>query len=142
MRLPLVYVRSSGKDHGLGQQIEGPGPSLSLEGKEVLLIEDPYLDRRIFDQGHQGTSGDQVPGFPTAFRSSPMALMPHRRPFPLLLNRWVMSVCSIMTRCCRLRRSPDTLTGMVWNFFLPGGKTPSAGAEPMGSSRGCSNEYV
>ena len=24
MRLPLVYVRSSGKDHGLGQQIEGP----------------------------------------------------------------------------------------------------------------------
>jgi len=40
MRLPLVYVRSSGKDHGLGQQIEGPGPSLSLEGKEVLLIED------------------------------------------------------------------------------------------------------
>ena len=40
MGLPLVYVRSSGKDHGLGQQIEGPGPSLSLEGKEVLLIED------------------------------------------------------------------------------------------------------
>ncbi len=38
--LPLVYVRSSGKDHGLGQQIEGPGPSLSLEGKDVLLIED------------------------------------------------------------------------------------------------------
>ncbi len=40
MGLPLVYVRSSGKDHGLGQQIEGPGPSLTLEGKDILLIED------------------------------------------------------------------------------------------------------
>ncbi len=40
LSLPLVYVRSSGKDHGLKQQIEGPGPSLVLEGKSILLIED------------------------------------------------------------------------------------------------------
>ncbi|HBO35741.1 MAG TPA: orotate phosphoribosyltransferase, partial [Sphaerochaeta sp.] len=29
---PLSYVRSSGKDHGLGQQIEGLGQSGSYEG--------------------------------------------------------------------------------------------------------------
>ncbi len=40
LSLPLVYVRSSGKEHGLKQQVEGPGPSLTLEGKEILLIED------------------------------------------------------------------------------------------------------
>ncbi len=37
---PLSYVRSSGKDHGLGQQIEGLGQSGSYEGARVLLIED------------------------------------------------------------------------------------------------------
>ncbi len=37
---PLSYVRSSGKDHGLGQQIEGLGQSGSYEGANVLLIED------------------------------------------------------------------------------------------------------
>ena len=37
---PLSYVRSSGKDHGLHQQIEGLGPSGSYEGAKVLLIED------------------------------------------------------------------------------------------------------
>ncbi len=37
---PLSYVRSSGKDHGLGHQIEGLGSSGSYEGKSVLLIED------------------------------------------------------------------------------------------------------
>ncbi|ADY13825.1 orotate phosphoribosyltransferase [Sphaerochaeta globosa] len=37
---PLSYVRSSGKDHGLGQQIEGLGQSGSYEGAKVLLIED------------------------------------------------------------------------------------------------------
>ena len=37
---PLSYVRSSGKDHGLHQQIEGLGPSGSYEGANVLLIED------------------------------------------------------------------------------------------------------
>ncbi len=36
----LSYVRSSGKDHGLHQQIEGLGPSGSYEGRKVLLIED------------------------------------------------------------------------------------------------------
>ena len=40
LNLPLVYVRSSGKDHGMKNQIEGIGPSLSLKGKNVLLIED------------------------------------------------------------------------------------------------------
>ncbi len=38
--LPLIYVRSSGKEHGLKNTIEGIGPSLSLHGKKVLLIED------------------------------------------------------------------------------------------------------
>ena len=37
---PLSYVRSSGKDHGLHQQIEGLGPSGNYEGAKVLLIED------------------------------------------------------------------------------------------------------
>ncbi len=37
---PLSYVRSSSKDHGLGQQIEGLGRNGSYEGKKVLLIED------------------------------------------------------------------------------------------------------
>lgn len=37
---PLSYVRSSSKGHGLGQQIEGLGPSGSYEGVQVLLIED------------------------------------------------------------------------------------------------------
>ena len=37
---PLSYVRSSGKDHGLHQQIEGLGPSGSYQGSKVLLIED------------------------------------------------------------------------------------------------------
>ncbi len=37
---PLSYVRSSGKDHGLHQMIEGLGPSGSYEGAKVLLIED------------------------------------------------------------------------------------------------------
>ena len=37
---PLSYVRSSGKDHGLGHQIEGLGQSGSYEGAKVLLIED------------------------------------------------------------------------------------------------------
>ncbi|MFA6689069.1 MAG: orotate phosphoribosyltransferase [Sphaerochaetaceae bacterium] len=38
--LPLSYVRSSGKDHGLHQQIEGLGKSGSYEGRRVVLIED------------------------------------------------------------------------------------------------------
>ncbi|MGE4583736.1 MAG: orotate phosphoribosyltransferase [Sphaerochaeta sp.] len=37
---PLSYVRSAGKDHGLGQQIEGLGQSGSYEGARVLLVED------------------------------------------------------------------------------------------------------
>ena len=37
---PLSYVRSSGKDHGLHQQIEGLGPSGKYGGAKVLLIED------------------------------------------------------------------------------------------------------
>lgn len=40
MQKPLSYVRSSGKEHGLHQQIEGLGPSGSYEGAKVLLIED------------------------------------------------------------------------------------------------------
>ncbi len=40
MEKPLSYVRSSGKDHGLHQQIEGLGPSGRYEGAKVLLIED------------------------------------------------------------------------------------------------------
>lgn len=37
---PMSYVRSSGKDHGLGQQIEGLGLGGTYEGAKVLLIED------------------------------------------------------------------------------------------------------
>lgn len=37
---PLSYVRSSGKEHGLHQQIEGLGPGGNYEGAKVLLIED------------------------------------------------------------------------------------------------------
>ncbi len=40
MGKPLSYVRSSGKDHGLHQQIEGLGPSGNYEKARVLLIED------------------------------------------------------------------------------------------------------
>lgn len=34
--LPFVYIRSKGKEHGLGNQIEGVSP----EGKKVVVIED------------------------------------------------------------------------------------------------------
>ncbi|MCF0238722.1 MAG: orotate phosphoribosyltransferase [Sphaerochaetaceae bacterium] len=37
---PLSYVRSSNKDHGLKNQIEGLGKEGSYNNKEVLLIED------------------------------------------------------------------------------------------------------
>lgn len=37
---PLSYVRSSGKDHGLKNLIEGLGSDGSYHGKRVLLIED------------------------------------------------------------------------------------------------------
>ena len=37
---PLTYIRSSGKDHGLKNQIEGLGRAKGYEGKKVLLIED------------------------------------------------------------------------------------------------------
>lgn len=37
---PMSYVRSSGKDHGLGQQIEGLGQGGTYAGAKVLLIED------------------------------------------------------------------------------------------------------
>ena len=39
LALPLSYVRSSAKDHGMANQIEGLVNN-SYEGKEVLLIED------------------------------------------------------------------------------------------------------
>ncbi|MGM0431973.1 MAG: orotate phosphoribosyltransferase [Spirochaetota bacterium] len=38
--LPLSYVRSSNKDHGLGNKIEGLPPEGSYQGEEVVLIED------------------------------------------------------------------------------------------------------
>lgn len=38
--LPLSYVRSSNKDHGLGNKIEGLGPGCSFRGEPVVLIED------------------------------------------------------------------------------------------------------
>ena len=38
--MPLSYVRSSGKDHGLKNLIEGLGVDGSYHGKQVLLIED------------------------------------------------------------------------------------------------------
>ena len=37
---PLTYIRSSGKDHGLKNQIEGLGRAKGYGGKKVLLIED------------------------------------------------------------------------------------------------------
>ncbi|MGH0054573.1 MAG: orotate phosphoribosyltransferase [Sphaerochaetaceae bacterium] len=37
---PMSYVRSAGKDHGLGQQIEGLGQGGTYEGANVLLVED------------------------------------------------------------------------------------------------------
>lgn len=40
MKKSLSYVRSSNKDHGLKNQIEGLGRAKSYEGKKVLLIED------------------------------------------------------------------------------------------------------
>lgn len=40
LSLPLTYVRSSNKDHGLKNQIEGLGRRKSYEGDRVLLIED------------------------------------------------------------------------------------------------------
>jgi orotate phosphoribosyltransferase len=40
MQLPLLYVRSAGKDHGMKNQIEGVGPKHSIKGESVLLIED------------------------------------------------------------------------------------------------------
>ena len=40
MGKPLSYVRSSNKDHGLKNKIEGLGRAKSYEGKKVLLIED------------------------------------------------------------------------------------------------------
>lgn len=40
LQLPLTYVRSAGKDHGLHQQIEGLGRSGSYGGCKVVLIED------------------------------------------------------------------------------------------------------
>ena len=40
MKKSLSYVRSSNKDHGLKNQIEGLGKQKSYEGKKVLLIED------------------------------------------------------------------------------------------------------
>lgn len=40
LRKPLSYIRSSSKDHGLGNQIEGLGKDGSYHGDKVLLIED------------------------------------------------------------------------------------------------------
>lgn len=40
MGLPLTYVRSSSKGHGLKNRIEGLGPDGDYEGKSVILIED------------------------------------------------------------------------------------------------------
>ncbi len=40
MEKPLSYVRSSNKDHGLQNQIEGLGLAKGYEGKKVVLIED------------------------------------------------------------------------------------------------------
>ncbi len=40
LQLPLSYVRSAGKDHGLHQQIEGLGTGGTYAGQRVLLIED------------------------------------------------------------------------------------------------------
>ncbi len=40
LQKPLSYVRSSNKDHGLKNKIEGLGRRKSYEGEKVLLIED------------------------------------------------------------------------------------------------------
>ena len=40
LQKPLSYIRSSSKDHGLQNQIEGLGRAPGYEGKKVVLIED------------------------------------------------------------------------------------------------------
>ncbi len=40
LQLPLVYVRSSSKGHGLQNRIEGVAGPADLSGKHVLLVED------------------------------------------------------------------------------------------------------
>lgn len=40
LKKPLTYIRSSSKDHGLQNQIEGLGRAKGYDGKRVLLIED------------------------------------------------------------------------------------------------------
>lgn len=40
LKKPLVYVRSSSKDHGTAKLIEGFSPTQQSRGKRVLLIED------------------------------------------------------------------------------------------------------
>ena len=40
LQLPLAYIRSASKDHGLKNQIEGLGSQASFEHKPVLVIED------------------------------------------------------------------------------------------------------
>jgi orotate phosphoribosyltransferase len=40
LRLPLTYVRSSNKGHGMGNRIEGLAPEGSYDGQRVILIED------------------------------------------------------------------------------------------------------
>ena len=40
MKKPVSYIRSSSKDHGLQNQIEGLGRAKGYEGKKVVLIED------------------------------------------------------------------------------------------------------
>lgn len=40
LQLPLSYVRSGSKEHGLGNLIEGLGAERSYRGESVLLIED------------------------------------------------------------------------------------------------------
>jgi len=40
MKKPVSYIRSSSKDHGLQNQIEGLGRAKGYDGKKVVLIED------------------------------------------------------------------------------------------------------
>ncbi len=40
LKKPVSYIRSSSKDHGLQNQIEGLGRAQGYEGKKVVLIED------------------------------------------------------------------------------------------------------
>ncbi|PIE98954.1 MAG: orotate phosphoribosyltransferase [Treponema sp.] len=40
MNLPMCYIRSKGKDHGLGNQIEGLGSNANFQNETVLVIED------------------------------------------------------------------------------------------------------